>query len=111
MNSKIIAMVFLMLVDLQLQSQASPTSPLILDMVHHKLNLAKLKADSEELRGLFKQYDAAWKDYRGLAKHHSNCASLYEVKGARFGGGEGLEKVVAEFRQKTGNKQQMATVL
>jgi len=74
------------------------------------LNLAGLKADQEQLRDLLKKYDAAWDDYRELAKAHSNCASLYEAHGARFGVGDGLEKVVAEFRRKAGNKQQMAAV-
>ena len=74
------------------------------------LNLAGLKANPEELRELLKKYDAAWDDYRKLAKDHPNCASLYEEHGARFGPGDGLEKVVAEFRRKAGNKQQMAAV-
>ena len=74
------------------------------------LNLAGLKADHKELGDLLKKYDAAWNDYRELAKAHRNCASLYEAHGARFGGGDGLEKVVAEFRRKAGTKQQMAAV-
>jgi len=74
------------------------------------LNLAGLKADPEELRDLLKKYDAAWNDYRDLSKDHPNCASLYEAHGARFGVGDGLEKVVAEFRRKAGTKQQMAAV-
>jgi len=69
------------------------------------LNLAGLKADPKELDDLLWKYDAAWNDYRELAKAHPNCASLYEAHGARFGGGDGLEKVVAEFRQKDGTKQ------
>ena len=74
------------------------------------LNLAGLKADPEELRDLLKKYDAAWDDYRELLKDHPNCASLYEAHGARFGVGDGLDKVVAEFRRKAGTKQQMAAV-
>jgi len=74
------------------------------------LNLAGLKADPEELRDLLKKYDAAWEDYRELLKDHPNCASLYEAHGARFGVGDGLEKVVAEFRRIAGTKRQMAAV-
>ena len=74
------------------------------------LNLAGLKADPKELGDLLKKYDVAWHDYRELLKDHPNCASLYEAHGARFGVGDGLEKVVAEFRRKAGTKQQMAAV-
>ena len=74
------------------------------------LNFAGLQAEPEKLRDLLKKYDAAWDDYRELVKIHANCASLYEAHGARFGVGDGLEKVVAEFRRKAGNKQQMAAV-
>ena len=74
------------------------------------LNLAGLKADHKELGDLLKKYDAAWNDYRELAKAHRNCASLYEAHGARFGVGDGLDKVVAEFHRKAGNKPQMAAV-
>ena len=74
------------------------------------LNLAGLKADPEELRDLLKKYDAAWNDYRELSKDHPNCASLYEAHGARFGVGDGLDKVVAEFRRLVGTKRQMADV-
>ncbi len=72
------------------------------------LNLAGLNADPEELRDLLKKYDAAWDDYRELLKGHPNCASLYEAHGARFGMGDGLDKVVSELRRKAGTKQQMA---
>jgi hypothetical protein len=68
------------------------------------LSLAGLKADPKELGDLLKKYDAAWNDYRELSKAHSNCASLYEAHGARFGNGDGLEKVVAEFRRIAGTK-------
>jgi len=74
------------------------------------LNLAGLQAEPERLRDLLKKYDAAWDDYRKLAKDHPNCASLYEEHGSRFGVGDGLEKAVAEFRRKAGTKQQMAAV-
>ena len=59
------------------------------------LNLAGLKADPEKLGDLLKKYDAAWDEYRELVSDHPNCASLYEAHGARFGVGDGLEKVVA----------------
>lgn len=61
------------------------------------LNLAGLKADPAELKALLKTYDEAWADYRELAATHANCSSLYQEHGARFGMGDGIEKVVAEF--------------
>jgi len=64
------------------------------------LTLAGLKADPAELRALLKTYDEAWNDYRELGATHANCPSLYLEHGARFGRGDGIEKVVAEFREK-----------
>jgi len=72
------------------------------------LNLAGLKADSAELKALLKTYDEAWADYRELAATHANCPSLYQEHGARFGMGDGLEKVVAEFRTKAEVKVKLA---
>ena len=66
------------------------------------LNLAGSSADPKKLLGLLKNYDQAWADYRDLQAKHPSCSSLYQEKGARFGIGDGLEKVVAEFRQKAG---------
>jgi len=64
------------------------------------LNLAGLKADPAELKRLLVVYDKAWRDYRELAETHANCPTLYQEHGARFGLGDSLEKVLAEFRQK-----------
>jgi len=72
------------------------------------LNLAGLKADPAELKALLKTYDEAWADYRELAATHANCPSLYQEHGARFGMGDGLEKVVAEFRTKAEVKVKLA---
>ena len=74
------------------------------------LNLAGWQADPKEPGDWLKPYHAGWEDYRELAKEHPNCASLYGAHGARFGGGDGLDKVVAEFRRKIGTKQQVAAV-
>jgi len=57
---------------------------------------------------LLKTYDKAWEDYRELAATHTNCPSLYQEHGARFGTGDGIEKVVAEFRQKAEAKPRLA---
>ena len=80
----------------------------IRDRAYLNLNLAGLKADSAELKALLKTYDEAWADYRELAATHANCPSLYQEHGARFGMGDGLEKVVAEFRTKAEVKVKLA---
>jgi len=64
------------------------------------LNLAGVEAAPQEIQALLGSYDQAWKDYRELEAKHPICSSLYQEHGARFGFGDGLEKVVAEFRQK-----------
>lgn len=72
------------------------------------LNLAGLNADPAMLKALLKTYDKAWEDYRELAATHTNCPSLYQEHGARFGPGDGIEKVVAEFRRKAEAKPRLA---
>ena len=62
------------------------------------LTLVGLKADPKELKALLKAYDKAWADYRELATTHANSPSLYQEHGAHFGMGDGIEKVIAEFR-------------
>lgn len=53
---------------------------------------------------------AGLRTYAQLPINHPNCASRYEAQGARFGTGDGLEKVVAEFRRIAETKHRMAAV-
>ena len=64
------------------------------------LNLAGVNADPIDLQALLKNYDQAWENFHDLETKNPICSSLYQEHGARFGFGDGLEKVVAEFRQR-----------
>jgi len=55
--------------------------------------------DKTRMRALLSEYDTAWADYRKLATESPSCATLYEEKSAPVGArGDGIDKVVAEFR-------------
>ena len=54
--------------------------------------------DPTGIRKWLAAYDQAWGDYRKLPGESSQCASLYNEKGASKGIGEGIEKMIPAFR-------------
>jgi len=55
--------------------------------------------DKARMRALLGEYDNAWAEYRKLATESASCATLYEEKSAPVGAtGDGIDKVVAEYR-------------
>ena len=59
--------------------------------------------DKTRMRALLSEYDSAWAEYRKLASESSSCATLYEEKSAPVGAhGDGIDKVIAEYRAAAG---------
>jgi hypothetical protein len=60
--------------------------------------------DKTRMRALLNEYDGAWAEYRKLATESPSCATLYEEKSAPVGPtGDGIDKVIAEYRASAGS--------
>jgi len=59
--------------------------------------------DKRRMRDLLGEYGRAWAEYRKLATESPSCATLYEEKSAPVGAsGDGIDKVIAEYRAAAG---------